>query len=376
MSFLTPPPDFEECTRSKVLFNNTACIVEDVFYPSPSSLRSESHSESYSPHTPPSTHYERSFLEHVDAQQQSIFADSTAPLNFEHTNMSHSFGMDTQYNIFEQNTWSAFPSISDHYPLSNTHSGSNFYATYQTPHSTIPADTISTNPTPVSPPTYNFNDATMPSSYPPLSVRQTFSPDRSTSMSTYSRSCSPNPSHISVTNHGLHRRHSSRSSSVTSTSSPLSHYGIPVRAPGSSPNANPQAWRCAYPNCTSRATFIRGCDLRKHYNRHSKHLFCRIDGCPQSETAAVTAAQTADPHCKDPSQLVLSGGFSSKKDRARHEAKHNPGIKCEWQGSDGEGCGRVFSRMDNMKDHVRRIHQKGQHTGDCGDKSRKMKRSR
>lgn len=90
-------------------------------------------------------------------------------------------------------------------------------------------------------------------------------------------------------------------------------------------------WRCAYPGCTSRAVFTRGCDLRKHYNRHSKHLFCRYEGCPQA----------------------TEGGFSSNKDRTRHEAKHNPGILCEW-----EGCSRVFSRVDNMKDHVRRIHKR------------------
>ena len=89
-------------------------------------------------------------------------------------------------------------------------------------------------------------------------------------------------------------------------------------------------FRCAYPNCSSHSAFRRACDLRKHYNQHRRHLFCRFDKCPQS----------------------VEGGFSSKKDRARHEAKHNPGVKCE------RGCGRVFSRVDNMKDHVKRIHLK------------------
>ncbi|KAJ5444479.1 uncharacterized protein N7458_008351 [Penicillium daleae] len=103
----------------------------------------------------------------------------------------------------------------------------------------------------------------------------------------------------------------------------LSRYGIP---------AGDGVWRCAHPGCTSQALFRRGCDLRKHFNRHRKHLFCRHEGCAQSK----------------------QGGFSSKKDRARHEAKHNPGIVCEW-----DGCGRVFSRVDNMKDHVRRIHRRG-----------------
>lgn len=81
------------------------------------------------------------------------------------------------------------------------------------------------------------------------------------------------------------------------------------------------SWSCAWPGCTSRARFTRACDLRKHFNRHSKTLFCRYDGCPQSREA----------------------GFSSKKDRSRHETKHNPKIPCEW-----ENCGRLFGRLDNM----------------------------
>lgn len=61
---------------------------------------------------------------------------------------------------------------------------------------------------------------------------------------------------------------------------------------------------------------------------------------------------------------MVTGGFSSKKDRARHEAKHNPRILCEWVGEAGERCGRRFSRVDNMKDHVRRIHKKGGQGGE------------
>lgn len=97
-------------------------------------------------------------------------------------------------------------------------------------------------------------------------------------------------------------------------------------------NADQRTWRCAYPGCTSKAIFVRPCDLRKHFHRHSKEFFCRYEGCPQS----------------------TEGGFSSKKDRLRHEAKHNPGVHCEW-----DGCERIFSRTDNMKDHVRRVHRKG-----------------
>ncbi|CAI7622479.1 unnamed protein product [Penicillium manginii] len=98
----------------------------------------------------------------------------------------------------------------------------------------------------------------------------------------------------------------SKSSSPPFNPADLTRFGIP---------AGDGVWRCAHPGCTSQALFRRGCDLRKHFNRHRKHLFCRHEGCPQSK----------------------QGGFSSKKDRARHEAKHNPGI--------------VY--------HVRRIHRRG-----------------
>lgn len=88
------------------------------------------------------------------------------------------------------------------------------------------------------------------------------------------------------------------------------------------------SWKCAYPGCSSQATFTRGCDLRKHYRRHSKTFFCRVERC------------------------TAEGGFSSRKDRDRHEASHRPDIPCEWR-----GCSKMFSRVDNMRDHVRRIHQ-------------------
>lgn len=81
------------------------------------------------------------------------------------------------------------------------------------------------------------------------------------------------------------------------------------------------SWSCAWLGCPSRVRFSRACDLRKHYKRHWKTVFCRYDGCPQSREA----------------------GFSSKKDRARHETKHNPMIMCKW-----ENCGRLFGRVDNM----------------------------
>jgi hypothetical protein len=170
----------------------------------------------------------------------------------------------------------------------------------------------------------------------------------SRSASSISRSCTPNldPTQAS----SAPSIYSADSNAESSTPSSLLAYGVPVPQPGMSGS---QTWRCAYPGCTSRALFTRGCDLRKHFNRHSKHLFCRVEGCPQSEACALADSSSRRGSASG------GGGFSSKKDRARHEAKHNPGIRCEWRGSEGEECGRVFSRMDNMKDHVRRIHRKG-----------------
>lgn len=116
---------------------------------------------------------------------------------------------------------------------------------------------------------------------------------------------------------------SDTSRSVSPNPADLRNFGIPL--------PDGRSWRCAYANCSSQAVFTRGCDLRKHFRRHTKSLFCRHEDCPQSR----------------------EGGFSSKKDRDRHEARHFPEIPCSVK-----GCGRVFSRVDNMKDHVRRIHGK------------------
>jgi hypothetical protein len=171
----------------------------------------------------------------------------------------------------------------------------------------------------------------------------------SRSASSISRSCTPNLDPTQPSSAPSNYSQDSNPESSSASSSLLS-YGVPVQQSGMSAS---QTWRCAYPGCTSRALFTRGCDLRKHFNRHSKHLFCRVEGCLQSEACAV-----GEPGGRRGS-VSGTGGFSSKKDRARHEAKHNPGIRCEWRGSEGEECGRVFSRMDNMKDHVRRIHRKG-----------------
>lgn len=159
------------------------------------------------------------------------------------------------------------------------------------------------------------------SSYPPLtgiSSSHTLAPDAGL-LPQRLGSTRPSRSHsasssgtLGIPSNGADRSPPSLSRSLSPSSPDLRAYGFP--------NKN-GTWSCAYPGCTSRAVFTRGCDLRKHHKRHTKSFFCRHEGCPQS----------------------TGGGFSSKKDLARHEAKHNPGVLCEW-----DGCDRVFSRVDNM----------------------------
>lgn len=205
--------------------------------------------------------------------------------------------------------------IQAHTPTPEPHTAADYHLT--SPHQHHP--TLSQQQlTPISTSTGDFDldldldldldfDLDEPPSQPPTQPHH-LADENATAAIPCSSSSSPPRSQYPHNHHHVHRD--------------LTNYGIP----------NPDGtWRCAYPGCSSQALFRRGCDLRKHYNRHRKHLFCRYEGCPQA----------------------VRGGFSSKKDRDRHEAKHNPEIPCEW-----DGCRRVFSRMDNMKDHVRRIHKR------------------
>jgi hypothetical protein len=101
--------------------------------------------------------------------------------------------------------------------------------------------------------------------------------------------------------------------------------------------------KCPFPGCKSTARFATPRDFRRHYRQHFKRFFCHYENCPQSA-----------PDPQNPSKR----GFATRKDRDRHEAKHKPEIRCQWRNQHGEQCTRVFSRMDNMRDHVRRIHQR------------------
>ncbi|RGP73140.1 regulatory [Fusarium longipes] len=100
--------------------------------------------------------------------------------------------------------------------------------------------------------------------------------------------------------------------------------------------------RCPFPNCKSVNVFDSGRDFRRHYRQHFKRFFCRYPECSQS-------AQDL--------REVGNKGFATRKDRARHESKHKPTVRCPWHDPDGQQCLRVFSRVDNMRDHYRRIHK-------------------
>ena len=86
-------------------------------------------------------------------------------------------------------------------------------------------------------------------------------------------------------------------------------------------------WRCKHEGCTSKKSFTRACDLRKHFRLHEKSFFCSKPDCPWSRI-----------------------GFSLRKDCRRHEASHKPDIECP-----AEGCDRTFSRSGTSPQLTPRI---------------------
>lgn len=88
-------------------------------------------------------------------------------------------------------------------------------------------------------------------------------------------------------------------------------------------------WRCGHGGCANDKTFMRACDLRKHYRSHLKFFFCNSPSCSSALT-----------------------GFSTRKDLQRHMRSHNPDIICP-----EPGCGRRFGRADNMRSHHVKMHQ-------------------
>nr|BAA83724.1 transcription factor TRI6 [Fusarium sporotrichioides] len=100
--------------------------------------------------------------------------------------------------------------------------------------------------------------------------------------------------------------------------------------------------KCPFPGCKSTTIFESGRDFRRHYRQHFKRFFCRYPECSQSTQDILE---------------VGTKGFATRKDRARHESKHKPTVRCPWHDQEGQQCLRVFSRVDNMRDHYRRIHK-------------------
>jgi len=380
MFSVTPPPsEFDEFdkTTTATLLTCRSPPLSGLCYPSPTPSH-RAHAPSVSSE---SIYIRRGMSLSDDRQHEShpvFFEDNSLSPSFfsvasiPDTDPMAQYTTSAPYQMYDQSGWLSFPTYSENTSAHLLHDSSSTPAFPPFDPSTHPsmANIIPPTPQDLQPVPFDFNSPPpMPSAPHHLTASPSFSQisqysnhSQRSSISSTSRSCSPNPSLYrpnssnSAGSSTLNVRTSIIRSSSTSSTSSLQAYGIPVSDPipsrcSSNGQRQPQCWRCAYPGCTSRATFTRGCDLRKHYNRHSKHLFCRVEGCPQSE--AIAAAKAG-------SDGQLSGGFSSKKDRARHEAKHNPGIRCEWRGPEGEECGRIFSRMDNMKDHVRRIHNKGQ----------------
>ncbi|KAF1950271.1 hypothetical protein CC80DRAFT_483000 [Byssothecium circinans] len=242
---------------------------------------------------------------------------------------------DNMAHLFPSSTCQSPPSIMYSPPLHQmTHRVPTTHSSpgqmYASPHDyrPMPSSPYPTHPFWTSQPPAMPHTHVTYSSYPPLGVMasgQSLVPEAallSQPLRTRSvRSHSASSLGMASTSTG-DRSPPSMSRSISPSSPDLRNYGY------SNKNGT---WSCAYPGCTSRAVFTRGCDLRKHHKRHTKSFFCRHEGCPQA----------------------TGGGFSSKKDLARHEAKHNPGVLCDW-----DGCDRVFSRVDNMRDHVKRIHLK------------------
>jgi hypothetical protein len=97
------------------------------------------------------------------------------------------------------------------------------------------------------------------------------------------------------------------------------------------------ARRCPHPSCSSQVLFIRQCDLDKHYRLHFRKYYCRAPECQMPTSAYYQTGKS--------SQI----GFSTIKDRNRHESRHKPSLTCHY-------CGKLFSRQDNLRDHCRRLH--------------------
>ncbi|RPB01892.1 hypothetical protein L873DRAFT_1674790 [Choiromyces venosus 120613-1] len=98
--------------------------------------------------------------------------------------------------------------------------------------------------------------------------------------------------------------------------------------PAPEPVQNPDGtWACPQSGCTHPG-HKRRCDARKHHKSHTKPYRCKERGCPYRS--------------------------SNAKDRERHyDTRHATGTH---PACPAEGCGVLKSRVDNMRDHIRRKH--------------------
>ena len=73
---------------------------------------------------------------------------------------------------------------------------------------------------------------------------------------------------------------------------------------------------------------------RRHQQKHMKIHYCRFTPCPRTE------------------------GFATPNDRERHEKSIHKIPGCYWKCLDNNcgSYGKEFSRRDNLKDHLKRMH--------------------
>lgn len=124
---------------------------------------------------------------------------------------------------------------------------------------------------------------------------------------------------------------SSSSGQIPQTPASLEPASPPPPAP--EPIQNPDStWACPQPGCTHPG-HKRRCDARKHYKSHTKPYACRVKGCEYRS--------------------------SNAKDRERHyDTRH---AKTGHPACPARGCGALKSRVDNMRDHIRRKHPEMDH---------------
>lgn len=91
----------------------------------------------------------------------------------------------------------------------------------------------------------------------------------------------------------------------------------------------------------------------KRRKSHRDLYFCRFKGCARAQPI-----EGIEDKASGTTAISEWAGFPNQKDRGRHEASHKPQIRCEWDEAGKGRCPRFFSRVDNMRDHVRRMHKK------------------